>query len=176
MFALIGLGVAVVVAFDSTAAVLIGLVLLGMGNGMATLSRATAIADLYGAAAYGTIASVAGGVNTAARAAGPFLAAVYAAVVGYSALLWTLVVLAAVAALLARLVRHDDVPASAALRSGYRNRTSAKASAPPTSWARMNGTTDAGAIPANVSENTRPTVIAGFAKLVEDVNQYAAPM
>ena len=110
VFALIGLGVAVVVAFDSTATVLIGLVLLGMGNGMATLSRATAIADLYGPAAYGTIASVAGGLNTAARAAGPFLAAVYAAVVGYSALLWTLVGLAAVAALLARLVRHDDVP------------------------------------------------------------------
>ena len=109
VFALIGLGVAVVVAFDSTATVLIGLVLLGMGNGMATLSRATAIADLYGPAAYGTIASVAGGLNTAARAAGPFLAAVYAAVVGYSALLWTLVGLAAVAALLARLVRHDDV-------------------------------------------------------------------
>ena len=100
---------AVVVAFDSTAAVLIGLVLLGMGNGMATLSRATAIADLYGAAAYGTIASVAGGVNTAARAAGPFLAAVYATVVGYTGLLWTLVALAAVAALLARLVRNDDV-------------------------------------------------------------------
>ncbi|MDA0169082.1 MFS transporter [Solirubrobacter taibaiensis] len=109
VFALIGLGVAVVVAFDSTAAVLIGLVLLGMGNGMATLSRATAIADLYGAAAYGTIASVAGGVNTAARAAGPFLAAVYATVVGYTGLLWTLVALAAVAAVLARLVRNDDV-------------------------------------------------------------------
>jgi hypothetical protein len=53
---------------------------------------------------------VAGGLNTSARAAGPFLAALYAAVVGDSALLWTLVVLAAVAALLARLVRHDDVP------------------------------------------------------------------
>ena len=36
-----------------------GLVLLGMGNGMATLARATVIADRYGAAAYGTIASVA---------------------------------------------------------------------------------------------------------------------
>ena len=33
------------------------------------------IADLYGAAAYGTIASVAGGLNTAARAAGPVAAA-----------------------------------------------------------------------------------------------------
>src|SRR3954447_8106608 len=36
--------------------------------------------------------------------------------------------------------------------------------------------TDAGAIPANVSENARPTVTAGLAKDVEDVNQYAAPM
>ena len=48
-------------------------------------------------------------MTTAARAAGPFAAAVYAAVVGYTALLWTLVALAAVAAALARLVRHDDV-------------------------------------------------------------------
>ena len=44
---------------------------LGMGNGMATLARATAIADLYGAAAYGTIAGVAGAMTTGARAAGP---------------------------------------------------------------------------------------------------------
>ena len=47
----------------------------GMGNGMATLARATAIADLYGSGAYGTIAGVAGGMTTAARAAGPFAAA-----------------------------------------------------------------------------------------------------
>jgi hypothetical protein len=33
-----------------------------------------------------------------------------------------------------------------------------------------------GAIPAKVSENIRPMVMAGLAKLVEDVNQYAAPM
>ena len=31
-------------------------------------------------------------------------------------------------------------------------------------------------MPAKVSENIRPTVTEGFAKLVEDVNQYAAPM
>lgn len=36
--------------------------------------------------------------------------------------------------------------------------------------------TEAGAIPANVPEHIRPTVIAGLAKLVEFVNQYAAPM
>ena len=64
---------------DATAAVLAGLVLLGMGNGMATLARATAIADLYGGASYGTINSVAAAGTTGARAAGPVVAAIYAA-------------------------------------------------------------------------------------------------
>ena len=101
VFALIAIGITVVVTVHSTAAVIVGLVLLGMGNGMATLARATAIADLYGAGAYGTIASVAGGMTTAARAAGPFAAAVYAAAVGFTALLWTLAALALAAAALA---------------------------------------------------------------------------
>ena len=35
---------------------------------------------------------------------------------------------------------------------------------------------DAGEIPAKVSENIRPNVMAGLAKLVEDVKKYAAPM
>ncbi len=34
----------------------------------------------------------------------------------------------------------------------------------------------AGAMPANVSVDARPIVTAGLAKLVELVNQYAAPM
>ena len=91
---LIAAGIAIVVSVHATAAVVAGLVLLGMGNGMATLARATAIADLYGSGAYGTIASVAGAMTTAARAAGPFAAALYAAAVGYTALLWTLAALA----------------------------------------------------------------------------------
>jgi MFS family permease len=101
VFALIALGIAVVVSVHSTAAVLIGLVLLGMGNGMATLARATAIADLYGSGAYGTIAGVAGGMTTAARAVGPFAAALYATAVGFTTLLWTLALLALAAAALA---------------------------------------------------------------------------
>jgi predicted MFS family arabinose efflux permease len=101
VFVLIALGIVVVVSVDSTAAVLAGLVLLGMGNGMATLARATAIADLYGSRAYGTIAGVAGGMTASARAAGPFAAAVYVAAVGYTTLLWTLAALAGAAALLA---------------------------------------------------------------------------
>jgi hypothetical protein len=47
---------------------------------------------------------------------------------------------------------------------------------PPPTWAAMNTGAEDGAIPAKVSESMRPTVIAGLAKLVEDVNQYAAPM
>jgi MFS family permease len=101
VFALIAVGVTIVVTVDATAGVIVGLVVLGMGNGMATLARATAIADLYGSAAYGTIASVAGGLTTAARAAGPLAAALYAAAVGYTVLLWTLAALALAAAVLA---------------------------------------------------------------------------
>jgi len=101
VFVLIALGIAVIVGVDSTGSVLAGLVLLGMGNGMATLARATAIADIYGGAAYGTINSIAAAGTTGARAAGPVVAAVYAAAVGYGALLWTLAGVACVAMLLA---------------------------------------------------------------------------
>ena len=101
VFALIAVGIGLVVGVDSTWTVVAGLVVLGMGNGMATLARATVIADLFGPASYGTIASVAALTTTGARAAGPFAAAVYAAALGYGALLWTLAALSAVAAVLA---------------------------------------------------------------------------
>jgi MFS family permease len=107
VFGLIAVGMTVVLGLASTEAVVAGLVLLGMGNGMATLARATAIADLYGSHAYGTIAGVAAAATTTARAAGPVAAALYAAAVGYVALVWTLAGLAVVAALLAyRAERH----------------------------------------------------------------------
>jgi MFS family permease len=101
VFVLIGGGIAVLVGLDATAGVLVGLVLLGMGNGMATLARATAIADLYGGASYGTINSIAAAGTTGARAAGPVTAAVYAAAFGYGTLLWTLVGISVIASFLA---------------------------------------------------------------------------
>jgi predicted MFS family arabinose efflux permease len=101
VFALIALGIALLVSVDGTAAAIAALVLLGMGNGMSTLSRATLIADRYGAGAYGTIGGVAAFFTTGARAAGPVAAAIYAAAVGYTTLLWTLAALALAAALLA---------------------------------------------------------------------------
>src|SRR6476646_9314288 len=40
----------------------------------------------------------------------------------------------------------------------------------------MNEGTSTGSMPANVFENMRPMVTAGFAKLVDEVKKYAAPM
>jgi MFS family permease len=101
LFVLIAIGIAAIGSAGAGWAIVAGLVLLGMGNGMGTLARATAIADLYGAGAYGAIASVAAAMTTTARAAGPVAAALYAAVVGYAALLWTLAGIAVLAAVLA---------------------------------------------------------------------------
>src|SRR6185437_8561648 len=61
-------------------------------------------------------------------------------------------------------------------RRGYSARITTTARAPPMTWAAMNAGADEGAMPAKVSENIRPTVMAGLAKLVEEVKKYAAPM
>jgi predicted MFS family arabinose efflux permease len=107
VFALIAAGIAVIVGVEGTITVVAGLVLLGMGNGMATLARATAIADRYGGGAYGTIGGVAAAATTSARAAAPVLAALYAAALGYVALLWTLAGIAGIAALLAYRAQRE---------------------------------------------------------------------
>ena len=54
--------------------------------------------------------------------------------------------------------------------AGYSNRTSPNASRPPTSCITTNMATEAGLIPAKLSESIRAKVTAGFAKLVELVN------
>ncbi len=100
VFLLVAAGVGVIVAIPAPAAVVAGFVLLGMGNGMATLARATVIADRYGQAAYGTIAGVAASVTIAARGAAPVTASLYLAVVGYGTMLWSLVALALASAAL----------------------------------------------------------------------------
>ena len=61
--------------------------------------------------------------------------------------------------------------ASSGVTSGYSTLITPIATAPPTSCATTKPGTDAGAIPANVFENIRPTLIAGFAKLVELVKK-----
>jgi hypothetical protein len=101
VFLFIALGIAALTAADGKALIIGALVLLGMGNGMTTLARATVIADRYGAAAYGSIAGVAASATTTARAVGPVTAAAYAAATGYTTLLWTLAAATLVAGFLA---------------------------------------------------------------------------
>ena len=90
-----------------------------MGNGMATLVRATAFADAYGPAFYGSIAGIAAACATGARAVAPVMAAgAYVVFNGYEPLLWLLVlgsVLAAFAAWLAN--RRLAIPESFLLRA-----------------------------------------------------------
>ena len=66
--------------------------------------------------------------------------------------------------------------ASAGVTPGYSALMIATPARPPMIWAAIKGGTEDGAIPAKLLENTRPTVMAGLAKLVEEVKQYAAPM
>ena len=66
--------------------------------------------------------------------------------------------------------------ASAGVTPGYSVLMTPMARAPPMIWATMKLGADDGAIPAKVSENIRPMVIAGLAKLAEDVKKYAAPI
>ena len=102
VFLLQGAGLAVLAATTSAPGVVAAVCLFGMGNGMATLVRATAMADAYGSAFYGSIAGLAATCATAARAVAPVAAAgAYVAFDGYEPLLWLLVVgslLAAVSA------------------------------------------------------------------------------
>lgn len=110
VFALIAVGIVLVVAVDSTAGALAGLVVLGMGNGMATLARATSLADRFGTIEYGTIAGVAASMTTAARAIGPVAAAALASVSSYTTLLWLLAGIAVTAAMLAQRSDRVDSP------------------------------------------------------------------
>ena len=61
--------------------------------------------------------------------------------------------------------------ASAGVSRGYSTRITMTARTPPMIWAAMNAGAEDGAMPAKVSENIRPTVMAGLAKLVEDVKK-----
>ena len=66
------------------------------------------------------------------------------------------------------LVRHDELGAG---RSGEQEAGEGDGERPPTSWAAMNAGAEDGSMPAKVSLSVRPTVTAGLAKLVDEVNQ-----
>jgi MFS family permease len=76
-------------------------ILFGMGNGMATLLRASVVAEWYGSENYGSIAGLLSIGNLTARAVAPFAAGVlYTATGSYRPVFLTLFVLAVAAAAL----------------------------------------------------------------------------
>jgi MFS family permease len=100
VFLVQGVGLAVLAATTRASVVIAAVCLFGMGNGMATLVRATALTDAYGSAFYGSIAGVAAACATGARALAPVVAgAAYVAFGGYEPLLWLLVAGSVLAAL-----------------------------------------------------------------------------
>jgi len=92
IFLLQGAGLAVLAATTAAPGVIAAVSVFGMGNGMATLVRATALADAYGSAFYGSIAGVVAACATGARAVAPVVATgAYVAFGGYKPLFWLLV-------------------------------------------------------------------------------------
>jgi hypothetical protein len=103
VFLLQGAGLAVLALTTAVPGALAGVCLFGMGTGMATLVRATALADAYGSAFYGSIAGVAAACATGARALAPVVAAgAYVAFNGYKPLFWLLAAGSVAAAATAR--------------------------------------------------------------------------
>jgi hypothetical protein len=74
-------------------------VAFGMGNGAATLVRASGIAELFEVGLYGRIGGIVALFTATARAAGPIATAVaYQSLGSYSAVFWSLAALLAVGA------------------------------------------------------------------------------
>jgi hypothetical protein len=72
--------------------------------------------------------------------------------------------------------RGRRIRSTLASKPGTSHRNRSVAAIAPASCAARNRGTSAGRIPANVSESERAIVTAGFAKEVEEVNQYALLM
>jgi MFS family permease len=102
VFLLQGAGLALLAATTAAPSVIAAVSLFGLGNGMATLVRATAIAEAYGSAFYGSIAGIAAACATGARAVAPVVAAAaYVVFNGYEPLLWLMAAGSALAAIAA---------------------------------------------------------------------------
>jgi hypothetical protein len=81
----------------SAALVLAGTVVLGAGNGMMILTRATLLAERFGTTDYGAVAGLVAAATTAARAVSPVAATAAASLVGIEAVFGGLIACAAAA-------------------------------------------------------------------------------
>jgi MFS family permease len=104
--AVFGLGAAALVLLAgerSDAAAVVFAVCFGASNGMATLLRATLVADLWGRERYGSVLAAVSAPYNLARAAAPVGASVLVALGGYTTLLWILAAGTATAAVAGHL-------------------------------------------------------------------------
>jgi MFS family permease len=96
-FGLVGLGLLLMLVAPSAALVLAGTVVLGAGNGMMILTRATLLAERFGTTDYGAVAGLVAAATTAARAVSPVAATAAASLVGIEAVFGGLIACAAAA-------------------------------------------------------------------------------
>lgn len=114
VFSLVAAGLLVVLVAPTAGLVLVGTVVLGIGNGMATLSRATVLADRFGTAVYGAVASVTAATTTGARALAPVAGTGLTASVGADASLGILAGFAVAAAVVVTGLGGADDPSRVA--------------------------------------------------------------
>lgn len=99
IFALQALAIGVLVIWEHPAGVIFSVIFLGMGRGAVTLIRPGLLADLYGSANFGAISGWQSFVLTWARALAPVaMGAGYAALGGYTPMLWILAAISALSA------------------------------------------------------------------------------
>jgi MFS family permease len=100
IFSMQALALVVLLLASGRLGVLIAVALFGAGFGAITPARAALVAEIYGAAHYGSISGVLALCITIARAAAPVGAgALYAVAGGYTPVLWSLVVVSILATL-----------------------------------------------------------------------------
>jgi MFS family permease len=106
-FSLQGAGLLLLGITSGAAGVLIAAVLFGLGNGMATLVRALAFSDAFGARWYGTVAGLASTAAVGARAAAPVSIAVAFDAIGSYRPLFVVLAAASLFAVLAAASAHQ---------------------------------------------------------------------
>jgi MFS family permease len=100
-------GLALLLLFGGLPGVVLFVVVYGAANGIATLTRATAVAELYGAEYYGSISSVVAAASAVAGALAPFAAAAAIDVIGRDTpVLWGLAAISVLAAALHSRIRR----------------------------------------------------------------------
>lgn len=109
IFATQMLALLILVLGDSRTAILLFVPLFGLGFGAITPARAALVADMYGAANYGSINGVLALFVTLSRAITPVGAGLLVTHTGYGPMLWTIVVASGLATVAALMVKPGAV-------------------------------------------------------------------